>query len=230
MTVKIKTSKAGHKTFWRDGKRLPSPSGICSRFKDSGGLIYWANQEGLAGRTLEEARNAAVTPGSIVHEMIEMDVRGKEFDRGHWNAKIVVDKLDPDVIWGKVESSWGAYQDWRAMTNMKVIAAEVSLASEKHDFGGTLDAVAVSGQTHLLDWKTGGLYPDHLVQIAGYAVLWEENMPDQPLDGCALLSVSKEHGGFTHASYGRNTIQVAIDQFLALRECYERDKALKKMV
>jgi hypothetical protein len=44
------------------GNRLPSVTTIIGRFKDSGGLLYWANQQGLEGKTLDQARAEVTTP------------------------------------------------------------------------------------------------------------------------------------------------------------------------
>ena len=37
------------------GNRLPSVTTIIGRFKESGGLLYWANQQGLEAKTLDQA-------------------------------------------------------------------------------------------------------------------------------------------------------------------------------
>jgi hypothetical protein len=229
MNTQIKTDKRGHKTFWRDGKRLPSPSAVVNRFKDAGGLIYWANQRGLEGLTLDDARDVVTTPGTITHAMIEADIRGRDFDREHWDMLIKQHNLDYDAIWSAANSAWTAYQSWRTSSKLELLASEVSMVSDRHAFGGTFDAVAVHDRLALIDWKTGSLYPDHLIQMGGYVVLWEENMSER-LDGIALLSVSKDHGGFTHVEFPRDAMQIAVDQFLALLECYRRDKILKRMV
>ena len=230
MSATIKTDKRGYRSFWKDGKRLPSPSSVVSRFKDAGGLLYWANQQGLEGITLQEARESAATPGTIVHEMIECDIRDKEFDRDKWVGLIAREGLNANEVWGKVDASIGAFKDWKEMTGLKPVASEISLVSDVHDFGGTMDAALVQKKLVLGDWKTGNLYLDHLIQLGGYVVLWEEKMPDKPLDGAMLLSINKEHGGFTHSHFRRDAMQVAVDQFLALLACYRRDKQLKKMV
>ena len=94
MSITIKTTKSGYRTFWLYGKRLPSPSTIVSRFKDSGGLLHWANTQGLEGKTLDEAREEVTTPGSIVHARIEASIRGQEFDRESWATKIGAAHLD----------------------------------------------------------------------------------------------------------------------------------------
>lgn len=230
MTIEIREAKSGHKYFVEDGKRLPSPSTVCSRFKESGALMYWANQQGLEGIPLNEAQKAATTPGSIVHERIECDIRGHDFDYEKWQAKVMSEGLDVDEVLEKVNASWQMYLDWRAMTNLQPISAEVSLVSEKHKFGGTLDCVAVSSGLYLTDWKTGSIYPDHVLQLGGgYTVLWEENFPNRPLDGVMLLSISKEETGFTQKVIPRKALGVVIDQFLRLLEAYKVDKQIKKL-
>ena len=51
------------------------------------------------------------------------------------------------------------------------------------------------------DYKTtASLYPEHLIQVAAYAKLWDEHHPDQPIDGgFYILRFSRESGDF-HAS------------------------------
>jgi len=49
------------------GNRLPSVTTIIGRFKESGGLLYWANQQGLEGKTLDQARAEVTTPGTLAH-------------------------------------------------------------------------------------------------------------------------------------------------------------------
>ena len=50
------------------GNRLPSVTSIIGRFKESGGLLYWANQQGLEGKTLDQARAEVTTPGTLAHK------------------------------------------------------------------------------------------------------------------------------------------------------------------
>ena len=144
-------------------------------------------------------------------------------------AKTMAAGLDIDDVMGKVNSSWNAYCDWRDMTKLKPVSAELTLVSETHGFGGTLDSVEVTSGTYLADWKTGALYPDHLIQMAGYVILWEENMSQQ-LDGVMLLSISKEEIGFTQKVYPRKAMNPVCAQFLRLLDAYRADKLIKKMV
>jgi hypothetical protein len=59
------------------GNRLPSITTIIGRFKESGGLLYWANQQGLEGKTLDQARAEVTTPGTLAHKAVEDHINGR---------------------------------------------------------------------------------------------------------------------------------------------------------
>jgi len=59
------------------GNRLPSVTTIIGRFKESGGLLYWANQQGLEGKTLDQARAEVTTPGTLAHKAVEDHINGR---------------------------------------------------------------------------------------------------------------------------------------------------------
>src|ERR1700731_1561533 len=59
------------------GNRLPSVTTIIGRFKESGGLLYWANQQGLEGKTLDQARVEVTTPGTLAHKAVEDHIHGR---------------------------------------------------------------------------------------------------------------------------------------------------------
>ena len=65
--------------IYRDhrGNRLPSVTTIIGRFKESGGLLYWANQQGLEGKTLGQARAEVTTPGTLAHKAVEDHINGR---------------------------------------------------------------------------------------------------------------------------------------------------------
>ena len=100
--------------------------------------------------------------------------------------------------------------------------------SERHRYGGTPDAIGVvNNQLVLLDWKTSnGIYADHLIQLAAYGHLWNENYPDQPITGgFHLLRFSKQKGDFGHHHFA--ALDEAWEQFLLFRRAYDINKILK---
>lgn len=214
------TAQTKHAYKSADGKRLPSVTTILSRFKDSGGLLYWANTQGLEGKTLDQARQAAVTPGTLAHAMVEADLNGTEY----------TPQGDPADV-AKAKMAFSAYESWRKTNQIEFRHTEVPLASAKYKFGGTLDAIGVmNGNLVLCDWKNAAaIYADNLYQLAAYGILWEENYNDHPITGgYHLLRFSKDSGDFSHHHYQSLEDEKII--FLKMRELYDLVKQTEKRV
>lgn len=212
--------------FTADGTKVPSVTTIIGRFKESGGLLQWAFQQGVAGKShlYEEAQIAAET-GSVAHKMVEMHRAGddlteiEDYARKCLSAQQFINAM----------SAFTAYLTWAANFEVNIIEQEMQLVSEQYRYGGTPDAVGIIGnQLVLLDWKTSNaVYSDYLIQLAAYGKLWEENRPDQPITGgYHLLRFSKENGDFAHHYFAN--LDTEWRQFLLFREAYELDKAIKK--
>lgn len=205
--------------FLKDGTRVPSVTTILSRYKDSGGLIYWAWDLGKQGKDYREERDKAADAGTLAHQMIEQWAQG---------AQPSVTGAS-DVV-GKAHQAFNAFLEWAGQTHLQIIRSEVALISEQHRFGGTLDAMLVNGKLSLGDWKSANaVYADNLMQLAAYGVLWEEAHPDQPITGgFHLMRFSKNEGDFEHRWFGDLTD--ARECFLLLRQAYDYDKKLKTRV
>jgi hypothetical protein len=147
-------------------------------------------------------------------------------------TKIAVPEVTDD-LYEPIMSGFNAFVRWFDGNRFSVVATEVPLVSEKHRFGGTLDAVLRdhTGALSIGDWKTSKrLYPDYLCQIASYGLLWDENCPEhlRLTGGYHLCRFSKEHGDMTHMHFPN--LDDALEQFLLLRAAYEGDKVLKRRV
>lgn len=204
-----------------DGKRVPSVTTILSRFKESGGLLHWANTCGLNGQTLEEARLPAATAGTMAHDLVEAHINGREMPELHGAGDVVA----------KARAAFDVYLRWQDMTRLEIRHTEVSLVSEEHKFGGRLDAIGVLGnQLCLLDWKSSAaLYADYLYQAAAYKLLWDSNYPESPITGGVhLCRFSKEHGDFTHSHFPE--VDEEVDTFIQMRGLYDRVKLTEKRV
>ena len=202
-----------------DGRRVPSVTTIISRFKDSGGLLYWANTAGLNGLTLEEARKPAATAGTLAHDMVEAHLNGKAAELSGYREDILE----------KAQAAFSVYLTWQRQTLLTVQHTEVPLVSETHQFGGRLDAIGkdVNDNLVLIDWKTSNsVYGDYLLQLAAYALLWEENYPDHPLEGFHLCRFAKEEGDFSHHFFGN--LDRERRAFLTMRGLYDDVKAIDK--
>lgn len=205
--------------YYVNGQRVPSVTTILSRFKESGALMYWAWDIGRQGKDYRAERDKAADAGTCAHDMVECFIRGMAFD----------DTKYPGEILAPAQNAFCAFQRWATQSNLKPHQTEVGLTSKRYRFGGTLDAVTLGDELHLLDWKTSNaVYPDYLLQLAAYGQLWNENNPDNPIRGYELVRFSKVEGDFAHYSFVSLTRE--LQQFLLLRKAYELDALTKKRV
>jgi hypothetical protein len=126
------------------------------------------------------------------------------------------------------QRGYQAFLEWTRQTRLKIEESEVSLVSERHRFGGTFDATLLGDRRVMADYKTASsVYPEHLLQIAAYAKLWEEHHPDRPIDGgFCILRFGRETGDFAVNWYGN--LDEAWEAFLHCRALYDLKQALAK--
>lgn len=211
------------------GKRVPGVTTILSRFKESGGLVQWAYQCGCDGIDINDARDRAADAGTCCHDRIDAHLHGRTLD----------DNSYPKDIMAKADHAFIAFLEWQAQTKLSLTASEVSLVSEKHQFGGTFDAGFMQDgkSLRILDYKTSsGIYTDHLVQVAGgYTLLWQEHFPKQEIHGIDILRISKPSApddpvSFEHRHFSAELIPICQRYFLLLREAYDMDKRIKGLL
>lgn len=179
----------------RDGTPVPGVTTIIGRYKDAGGLLWWAFRQGQAGKQhLYEGADRAREVGTVAHEMVEQYTRG--VPRDAW----VLSSAAPEIV-AAAEVALCAYTQWAAGNRIEIVAQEVSLVSEIHRYGGTIDAVGRLGaELVLLDWKVANdIYPEYVIQLAAYKALWNENHPAARITGsCHLCRFSRDTGDFAH--------------------------------
>jgi len=232
-----------------DGKRVPGTTTILDRFKDAGGIIWWANR--LALEPLMEIRavlagannctGVAEYPGHAINQFLALDptmwdhklAAQKAADAGTvahemvecWLRKTPFDALKyPDHLREMAEPAFAAFLQWAEQSRLEVQETEKALVSEKYRFGGTRDAIMVSGKRAIGDWKTSNaIYPEYLCQLAAYGLLDEE--AGNTIDGgYHLVRFSKQakpddpvqfsHHYWSHLDAPRKA-------FLLMRELYD---------
>lgn len=219
------------------GEEVPSVTTVLGRFKDSGGLLYWANKVGRPakingpgfeqwpdGRSLQEAQKPAATAGDIAHELIEWDIKGQKTPYPSWPD------VNPETV-AKGEASFAGYKKWTTIVSLDVRHTEVPLVSERYRYGGRLDAMGIIGnQLALLDWKSSNaVYVDYTLQMAAYGNLWLEHYPDHPITGgYYLCRFAKEEGDFGMHYFPK--LERELVAFLKMRELYTLMKDCKKRV
>ncbi len=217
--------KIGYKV---NGLKVPGVTTIIGRFKDSGGLLFWAFEQGKAAERgeiskLYDKRDVAAEAGTLAHSLVEAHI--------HKQPTPDLSQYPSDIA-KQATQGYENYIHWQEDNKIEVVYQEMELTSEKYKFGGCPDAIGRDsrGDLCILDWKTSnGIYQDYLIQIAAYRQLWEENNPDQPITGgFHLLRFAKENADFAHHYWSE--LNDAFEQFVLFRQAYDLDIKLKKRV
>ena len=221
----IKYMKTGRPMYFaEDGERLPSMTTVIGML-DKPALLGWANKVGREGLTLEEARETALTIGKAAHTLIEAYCKGEEISD---EARASI----PDDMLEAADRCFNEFAEWARAVDLQPISVEEPLVSEELRLGGTPDCIArVMGRVVLIDWKTSAsIWPEHLIQAAGYRVLWEENYPETKIERIELLRLGKDAPSFDHHSRSLDHDAVVCGEELLrlLRPAYDLRYRLKK--
>ena len=217
------TPKAGYRC--KDGTKVPGVTTILGRWKESGGLLQWAFQQGASGASnLYEKRDEAADVGTHCHAMVESHINGTP-------TPAMPNTFTPEMV-KSAEQAFESFRLWENQSHLTVVEQEMSLVSEMYRFGGTPDAIAMIGKAPcLLDWKSSkGVYYDFLIQCAAYLNLYQENHPEVTLTGGVhIVRFGKMGGDFTHRHFAADhpALAIAWHQFILFRDAYDADKQLK---
>lgn len=215
--------KGGYRN--KAGEKVPSVTTITSRFKDSGGLLWWAFEQGKAAErgeieSLYDKRDEAASAGTLAHSLVEAYLKGD-----------TLPDIPDDKIGDQARQGFKNFIRWFSNNNFEVAYTEIELVSEKYQYGGCNDLILKTDiGLAMADIKTSnGIYVDYLMQVAAYDHLWNENFPDKPLTGgFHLCRFSKEEADFAHHFWAY--LSDAWEMFKLLREAYDLDKKLKKRI
>lgn len=227
------TPKSGY--FLADKTRISGVTTILSRFKDSGGLMFWAYNQGYEQATellttdadykpgLYRKRDEAATCGTLAHEMVEAYINGDN------HMQIIMEA--PSDIAKQALNAFHMFQEWHELSKIEIISKfqEIQMVSEEYGYGGTPDAIGrnAKGELVLIDWKTSNaVYSDYGMQLAAYKHLWEENGNEPITGGFHLCRFSKDFPDFAHHYYGN--LDLEWEQFQDYVRCYKRAKEIAK--
>ena len=91
-----------------------------------------------------------------------------------------------------------AMQQWRSDCEPRPVALENVVYSRTLGCAGTFDALMeIDGKRVIVDYKTGGVYDDHAIQLAAYAGLWGEMNENRPIDACQVVQVDTVNERYT---------------------------------
>ncbi len=190
-------SVGGLRLYEVDGALYPSVTSILSVISKPN-LVTWARRT-----TIEAIRSALDGDGPYSREWLESvlemasqepeRVRDLAAQRGasiHEAVARALSGLPYDPAW---EGHVQAALRFLAAQGLQVVASEQVLVSKRHGFAGTCDVATEAGRSLvLLDWKTGGLFPEMALQLGAYSLAIEE-MIGQPVTQGYLVAL-RERG------------------------------------
>jgi len=188
--------EVGEERYYRiGGLTLPSVSTVL-RVIAKPNLVAWARRTALEtvrelleeGLSIEVAlalaeveperqRDAAAQRGGLAHDAIACALMGKPYPL-EWEP------------WVKAALSFLA--DY----GLRLVAAEQVLVSKRHGFAGTCDLITcgADGVLTLVDWKTGGIWPEAALQLGAYAIALEE-MTGRPVGEAYVVGLREKGYG-----------------------------------
>ena len=123
-------------------------------------------------------------------------------------------------------TAFNGFLKWRDLFKFELVHSEHLLVSEKYQYGGQIDISAIQGNLSLIDLKTSNdIYPDHVVQLAAYNNLWNENNPDNLVKNHFILRIGKQ-GGFAYYDLSESQIEYGFEAFTIARRLHDLEKLL----
>lgn len=173
-------------TYHLNGELVPSVTTITGMLPKGEGLLKWAANEAVKCIGEHWKPETPYSP-TFISDILELGKgafrrkTGAAATRGtvahNWYEQFIKTGMEPPMPEdAQIRNSIQMFKDWLAANDVKWVASEVIVASEKFKFAGKLDAIAViNGRMCLVDFKTGsGVYMEHFVQTSGYVIALEE--------------------------------------------------------
>lgn len=196
---------SSHRYSW-DGKAVPGVTTILGRIAKPQ-LIPWAARMAVDHiRTMCPANESGyrlvtdsdLDDACVAHSRIR-DVAGNDGTQIHAFAAAMLNQTTPPKLENDVQiRAATAFEDWLSDNAVEVLAVERRVFSLDNWFAGTFDLLArINGELAIVDLKTSlGIYPEHWLQLAGYAIaLCEETGVE--VAGHHIIHVDKVTGVVT---------------------------------
>lgn len=200
-----------------DGTRVPSVTSIISNLSKPA-LYHWNNKQGLAGIDTSVTLREEAKTGTLLHCMVEAYLEtGTEY-------LIEENVYKPEQI-QRATHAFNIFKEWAKSHQFEDIKTELTLVSEKEQYGGTIDIYCkCDGKWTLIDLKTSGcVYKDQLLQVTAYKNLLCEN--EHPVESVMVVSVDK-YEDIPAAVEEMTDGDTYLKMFLALRDIYKYKKEL----
>jgi len=184
-------------------------------------LIIWANRLGLQGIDSTKYRDDKADIGTLAHAMVLAELKGIKVDTSEYSEEQIE----------QAENSYLSWLEWSKGKDIKSILLETPLVSEQYQFGGMPDFLGqLDGTLVLMDYKTGGIYKEVVVQMGAYVKLLEENKYPPCSDAIVLGIPRSEDESFREVKIGKGALKSGWEVFSHLRATYDLLKLLDKAV
>lgn len=150
-----------------DGVRVPSVTTVLSVINKPA-LQIWANNIGLEGIKMYEYVDDKADIGTLAHSICEFYLTKKLIEWGKYTKAQILQAC----ACSKKFMEWVSYQN-----EFIPVACELELISNKYNYGGCIDMVAVlNGRLTLVDFKTcSAIWDEAKYQTCAYYALVNEN-------------------------------------------------------
>lgn len=152
--------------FYQYGEEyFPSVTTVLDVWPKGFGFNQWLKDVGNnAGQIVERAGK----DGTIVHEAVEALLLGLPVKWANDKGAAMYTRQQWEMI--------GRAYEFISNPEIKILATETQVYSERWKVAGTVDLVAmIDGQIWLIDFKTSNaLHTTHELQLAAYATFWNE--------------------------------------------------------
>lgn len=178
--------KSRRKYIRTDGTKLPSVTEILGSLGwNREVLMGWANKIGRQGFTVAEVRNPKADAGSLAHHLIECDLTNICWEETQEWCESAADLQEKALL---ARESFNAWWKVKEREGWELVDAEVQMASDQLDYGGTFDLMLrdPSGELVIADIKTGSPHAEAAIQLAAYGQLWEDRGESFPSYGLIL--------------------------------------------
>lgn len=196
---------------------MPGTTTVMGSFKDSGGLVHWAWQQGKAGLDYRQTRDKAAEQGTSIHDLAESHILGKIYE------------VPKDEI---VLSAFNKFKEWWEEHDFEVIWTEEQMVSEKYQYGGCPDLYVKqksNDKCWLIDFKTGKrIYPDTVIQMGAYKNLIEENLHERVLHS-AIVRLPKTNDDVDFKFFNEKDLKLGFKQFKLFRQAWSNKFEIEKL-
>jgi hypothetical protein len=199
-------------------------------------LVYWSNNLGLEGIKVTEYVDDKAKIGTLAHFILECYLKNVQPDFAEFNATYEQIELAKQCA--------DKFFEWEnCQAEFVPIASELQLVSEKHQYGGTCDCIAVlNGKLTLIDFKTcNAIYDEARQQVAAYKEQINENFgviepklkelgyDFKEIQEVVILRIGRNADeGFEHLPVPKNVLDIGFEIFLDCLSIYNKRKQFNK--